>query len=525
MTSVDLTAAPYSSRRNHWNSHLERHGFAIPDAVAFRFEGVTTTWVELRDRVRSLADAMARRGVRFGDRVAVLMANRPEFMEVVLAANRLGAIAVPVNFRLTGPEAAFVLEDSGSSLLFADSFAEHAAREAASHLGREIQAIVSGSHTWAAAEDYEDLIAESGESHPPVDVPEDSPALIMYTSGTTGRPKGAVLSHQNLQGQALTIIRAYELTSEHEVNLVASPMFHIGAIGSIAPIVLIGGTMVVLPTGAFDADHVLGLLAQERVTSVFLVPTQWQALCDNPRVSDHDLSHLRVTSWGAAPANDTLLRRMSKVFPSALNVAVFGQTEMSPVTCVLEGKDAVRKLGSVGKPVSTVSIRIVDINMDDVPQGEVGEIVYQGPTLMAGYWQNPAATAAAFEGGWFHSGDLVRMDEEGFLYVVDRAKDMIISGGENIYCAEVENALAAHPDIAEVSVIGRPHPKWGETPVAVVSLRDADRGLSIEELRHWAAERLARYKLPTALEVVDGLPRNASGKILKAPLRERFARP
>ena len=513
---------PYAARRNHWNNHVERHGFAVPDRPAFRFQGRTTTWRQLRDRVRGLADAMSRRGVSFGDRVGVLMGNRPEFMETVLAANRLGAIAVPLNFRLTGPEASYVLGNSGARLLVLDDFAAAVGRDAVGLMDAALPTAVLGGAGWEDTEDYEALVAEQGEAGAPVDVPEDAPALIMYTSGTTGRPKGAVLTHQNLQGQALTIIRAFQLHGDGEVNLVASPMFHIGAIGSIVPLILIGGTMVVLPSGAFDAGSVLGLLEAERITSAFLVPTQWQALCADPTVRDRDLSALRVTSWGAAPASDTLLRRMADVFPDALNVAVFGQTEMSPVTCVLEGTDAIRKLGSVGRPVPTVAVRVVDGEMDDVAPGAIGEIVYRGPTLMAGYWQNPEATAEAFAGGWFHSGDLVRIDDEGFVYVVDRAKDMIISGGENVYCAEVENVLEAHPAIREVSVVGRPHPKWGETPVAVVALREPAASLDIEDVRAWASQYLARYKLPTDVVLIDALPRNASGKVVKNLLRERI---
>ncbi|WP_448628063.1 long-chain-fatty-acid--CoA ligase [Geodermatophilus sp. URMC 64] len=512
---------PDAARRNHWNNHVERHGFAVPDRPAFRFQGRTTTWAQLRDRVRALADAMSRRGVAAGDRVAVLMGNRPEFMETVLAANRLGALAVPVNFRLTGPEAAYILENSGARLLVVDGTTAALGRDAVDRLPEPLPTVVVDGPGRPGMEPYESLMEESGPPAPPVDVPEDSPALIMYTSGTTGRPKGAVLTHQNLQCQALTIIRAFQLNGEGEVNLVAAPMFHIGAIGSIVPLILIGGTLVVLPSGAFDAGHVLDLFERERITSVFLVPTQWQALCADPTVAGRDLSALRVTSWGAAPASDTLLRRMAEVFPDALNVAVFGQTEMSPVTCVLEGKDAVRKLGSVGRLVPTVAARVVDGEMNDVPPGAVGEIVYRGPTLMEGYWQNPEATAEAFAGGWFHSGDLVRVDEEGFLYVVDRAKDMIISGGENVYCAEVENVLEGHPAIREVSVVGRAHATWGETPVAVVALHDAAASLDIEELRSWASQFLARYKLPTDLAVVDALPRNASGKVVKDVLRQR----
>ena len=250
------------------------------------------------------------------------------------------------------------------------------------------------------------------------------------------------------------------------------------------------------------------------------MPTQWQALCEAPDIDKRDLAHLRTTSWGAAPATDKLLRRMGEAFPDALNVAVFGQTEMSPITCVLEGKDALRKLGSVGKPVSTVAIRIVDDEMNDVEQGEVGEIVYQGTGLMEGYWDNPEATAEAFEGGWFHSGDLVRMDEEGFLYVVDRAKDMIISGGENIYCAEVENVLADHPDIAEVTVIGREHAKWGETPIAVVG-RERSRRRS----RHRGAPGVGR-RAPGPLQAADrpGVRRRAAAQRRREGAQAHVAR-
>jgi fatty-acyl-CoA synthase len=257
------------------------------------------------------------------------------------------------------------------------------------------------------------------------------------------------------------------------------------------------------------------------VTSVFLVPSQWQLLCDDPALPGRDLSALKTMSWGAAPATTTLLTRMAEAFPGVTNVAVFGQTEMSPVTCALSGEDALRKIGSVGKPVTMVAARVVDDDMKDVPPGEVGEIVYRGPSVMSGYWQNPEATAEAFRGGWFHSGDLVREDEEGFLYVVDRKKDMIITGGENVYCAEVENALSAHPAVAEIAVIGAPHERWGETLVAVAALVPG-AALTVGELREWGTSRLARYKLPTILHVMDALPRNASGKVLKTALRRQY---
>jgi fatty-acyl-CoA synthase len=276
---------------------------------------------------------------------------------------------------------------------------------------------------------------------------------------------------------------------------------------------------VIHPLGAFDPGQLLDVLEAEQVTGIFLVPAQWQAVCAAQQANPRNVA-LRVMSWGAAPASDTLLRQMSETFPGTQILAAFGQTEMSPVTCVLLGHDAARKLGSVGKVVPTVTARVVDENMNDVPVGEVGEIVYRAPTLMAGYWNNPQATAEAFAGGWFHSGDLVRMDEEGYVWVVDRKKDMIISGGENIYCAEVENVLASHPSIIEVAVIGRPHEKWGEVPVAVVAVSQQE--IRLEDLEEFLSGRLARYKHPKSLEIVDALPRNPAGKVLKTELRIRF---
>ena len=253
----------------------------------------------------------------------------------------------------------------------------------------------------------------------------------------------------------------------NDVGFIGVPLFHIAGIGNMIIGLLLGRPTVVYPLGAFDPGALLDVLESEGVTGIFLVPAQWQAVVAEQRAHPRNLK-LRVLSWGAAPASDTLLRSMSETFPGTQILAAFGQTEMSPVTCMLLGDDAIRKLGSVGKVIPTVSARVVDENMNDVEVGQVGEIVYRAPTLMAGYWNNPKATAEAFEGGWFHSGDLVRQDAEGYVWVVDRKKDMIISGGENIYCAEVENVLAGHPAIAEVAVIGRADEKWGEVPVAIV---------------------------------------------------------
>jgi fatty-acyl-CoA synthase len=302
---------------------------------------------------------------------------------------------------------------------------------------------------------------------------------------------------------------------------VVPPIFHIAGIAAFAPVFYRGIQAVIHPLGAFDPDAMLDTLEREGVTSVFMVPAQWQAVCAAQQAKPRHLK-LRTISWGAAPAPDTVLRAMNELFPDALNMTAFGQTEMSPVTTLLAGQDAIRKIGSIGKVVPAVTARIVDPLMDDVKPGEVGEIVYRGPNLMKGYWQNPQATAEAFRGGWFHSGDLVRQDDEGFLYVVDRAKDMIISGGENIYCAEVENVLYSHPAIAEAAIIGRADPKWGEVPVAVVVLADGADSLTLDDLGPHLNENLARFKHPKDLIVIDELPRNPGGKVVKHKLRETY---
>lgn len=510
---------PYLARRQNWVNQLERHAMMQPDAPALRFVGNTMTWADLRRRVAALAGALSGRGVGFGDRVMILMLNRTEFVESVLAANMIGAIAVPLNFRLTPTEIAVLVEDCVAHVMLTEAALAPVA------IGvRNIQPllsviVVAGGSSQDSVFGYEDLLNEAGDVHEPVDIPNDSPALIMYTSGTTGRPKGAVLTHANLTGQAMTALYTSGANINSDVGFVGVPLFHIAGIGNMLTGLLLGLPTVIYPLGAFDPVQLLDVLEAEKVTGIFLVPAQWQAVCTEQQARPRDL-RLRVLSWGAAPAPDALLRQMSATFPETQILAAFGQTEMSPVTCMLLGEDAIAKRGSVGRVIPTVAARVVDQNMNDVPVGEVGEIVYRAPTLMSCYWNNPEATAEAFAGGWFHSGDLVRMDSDGYVWVVDRKKDMIISGGENIYCAELENVLASHPDIAEVAVIGRADEKWGEVPIAVAAVTNDD--LRIEDLGEFLTDRLARYKHPKALEIVDALPRNPAGKVLKTELRLRY---
>ena len=426
-----MPANPLPYGGAHWVDHVARLAQAMPDGVALRYLGASITWADLDERVRALAAALAARGVAAGDRVAILMTNRPEFVETVLATNALGAIAVPVNFRLAPDEAAYVLRDSGAGLVVTDALLAPLAAAASAGLDGAGPTLVVGLAAGAAAdrvESYEDAVAAATGAPPAVDIDERDVALIMYTSGTTGRPKGAMLTHLNLLMQAITAIRTSRLFDSHSIGLINVPLFHIAGIGNLPQTFLLGATAVIMPSAPFDAATTLDVVEAEGITGMFLVPAQWQVLCAHPDATRRTRS-LRTISWGAAPATVHLLEQMATTFPHVEIVSVFGQTEMSPVTTSLPSEDSLRKIGSVGRPIPTIATRIVDDELNDVAPGEVGEIVYRGPSLMSGYWNNPAATAEAFAGGWFHSGDLVRADDEGFLYVVDRKKDMIISGG------------------------------------------------------------------------------------------------
>ena len=520
-TTGEATTEPLRSRRNHWNNQVHRHALMTPDRTAVTYLDKSTSWRALDNRSRAFAAALHSRGVRFGDRILIALLNRTEYLEAVLGANLIGAIPVPVNIRMSPAEVSYLVTDSGAAVVVTENALAPLLDAVSAATGTIETMIVVDSDGAATHLDYEALLAEAPAELPEIDVPEDTVALIMYTSGTTGKPKGAMLTHTNLHAQAVTTINAADGASDEDVASVVPPIFHIAGLAAFAPVLYRGIRAVIHPLGAFDADAMLDIMERERTTSVFMVPAQWQAICAAQRAKPRDLA-LRNISWGAAPASDTVLTAMNETFPQALNTTAFGQTEMSPVTCILAGKDALRKIGSIGKVVPAVTARIVDPTMNDVKPGEVGEIVYRGPNLMKGYWRNPEGTAEAFRGGWFHSGDLVRQDEDGFLYVVDRAKDMIISGGENIYCAEVENVLYAHPAISEAAVIGRAHERWGEVPVAVVALADGATTLTLADLEPHLNENLARFKHPKDLVIVEALPRNASGKVVKPDLRKTY---
>jgi acyl-CoA synthetase (AMP-forming)/AMP-acid ligase II len=511
-------AAVASARAMAHGEQLARSARKFPNKAALRSDGRSTTFAELDTRARAVATGLAERGIEKGDRVLVLMRNREETVEAFYGLNRLGAIVVPVNYRLSGPEIDYIAADSGAAgLIVEDALAagvEHLLRSGGPGVRIAVGAEVPGTEQWSDLVSAEPADTDHGVS-------EHDPAFILYTSGTTGRPKGAVLTHLNLLMNSLTMMSETAMSGSDDVWLCGNPLFHIAGVNWLHPHILAGATSVLTPLGSFDAGHAVDLLEGERVTGCYFVPSQWQDICAVPGVQERDFALRRIT-WGASMAPPSVLAAISETFPGVPIYNCFGQTEMSGLTCILKGEDAVTHRGSVGKPVMHIEARIVDDDMQEVGVDEVGEIVYRGPTTLREYWNAPEATAEAFAGGWFHSGDLCRIDADGYIWVVDRKKDMIISGGENIYSAEVEAVIDAHPLVREVAVVGAPHPRWVETPVAViVAVDDANRPTP-EDIISWCQARLASYKKPTSVLFVDSLPRNANGKVLKRALRDEL---
>lgn len=503
-------------------AQLARTARQTPEALAFKFNGFERSYAALEERVTRLANALIERGFGKGDRLAIMMHNSLELIECYLAAGRAGGICVPVNFRLHADEVRYILSQSGASLMIADAATLDVALaiSASGSAGpRIIVADLASSHD---AEPLEEVLASGSTDLCAGKARDHDPAFIMYTSGTTGRPKGAVLTHFNLFVNTANLIAAIEIMNSDCRWLAGLPLFHIGGLNGILPFIYKGGASVILPTGSFNPEQVVDLLERERITSCFFVPTQWQAICEVDGIERRDLCLERI-SWGASVAPPSVVQAIHRTFPGVRTYNVFGQTEMSSITTVMRVDRDPQRLSSIGKPVPGIEVRIVDDEMNDVRPGEPGEIVYRGPTVMQGYWDMPEATAAAFRAEWFHSGDLVKADEAGYLYVVDRKTDMVISGGENIYCPEVEAVIDGHRAVREVAVIGAPHPKWIETPVAIISLFEGCE-TSEGEIIQWCKERLASYKKPTRVHFVASLPRNASGKVLKTQLKQEFGK-
>ncbi|ALV39880.1 o-succinylbenzoate--CoA ligase [Pseudarthrobacter sulfonivorans] len=500
-------------------SWIAGRAFRDPDRIAL-VDGDTgrrRSYGELHERTNALADALTRLGVRRGDRIALLAMNSPEFLEVMLAGAKMGAITVPINFRLSADEVRYVLEDSGATVfVHSAQLAEVASAASRGLMLRFVLEIPSSVERAAQASSaYEEFLSTGSTETLERDVAEEDVTLIMYTSGTTGVPKGAMITHRNLLWQTLHMITLAKGLNSYDVTVTAAPLFHIGGLAThTLPLLYLGGTTVIVES--FDPAQTVELMEREKVTVMFLVASMWTAVSLLPDLDTKDLSAVKYAISGGAPLPLPTLEFFDErgwVFTEG-----YGLTESTCASCFLAPEYVVSKAGSVGHPVTHQRMRLVDDTDRDVAVGEVGEILLQGPNIFAGYWGRPRETADAFRGGWFHTGDLARADSQGFLTLVDRKKDMVITGGENVYPIEVEQVLFRHPEVLEAAVIGLPDNKWGESVTAIV-VRTPESTLTEEELIAWTRERLAHFKCPRRIEFVEELPRNATGKLLKRDLR------
>lgn len=509
-----------------YGSWITRHALRNGQRTALIDDvgGYQTTYAQLEERTNRLAAALNASGVQRGDRVAMLLLNSPQMLEIYFAVAKLGAIAVPVNFRLHASEVAYILDDSGSSFLFhSTSFAELAADATAGN--RRIQLSVAvptlAERRNAGGGGYEQFLAGGSPERVEREISHDEICVLMYTSGTTGRPKGAMLTHGNFFYNAVNAMGFDSGLGRTDITISAAPLFHIGALGvHTLPFLFVGGSVVT--TEAFTPDAWLDGVARHGVTKAFLVPAMWAAVAQSAAIASADLSSLRSGISGGAPCPLTVitaLREAGMEFTEG-----FGMTETAPIAACLQPEDVVAHAGSIGRPAQFNDFRIVNEEGEQVPLGEVGELCVRGPNVFIGYWNKPDETAKALRSGWFHTGDLAHVDEEGFYTLVDRKKDMIITGGENVYPIEVEQVMYQHPEVREVAVIGVPDAKWGERVVAVVAPSDGGT-IEAEELRQWTRDRIAHFKAPSEVVLVDEIPRTATGKILKRILRQNLGGP
>ncbi|UVE17112.1 long-chain-fatty-acid--CoA ligase [Pseudomonas sp. LS44] len=507
---------------------LHRHLQQRPNATAIRFLGRCMTYAELGDRVARLAGALQQLGVARGDRVAMLSLNSARCIEYNLAVPWADAVVNPVNFRWSLAEIIYSLDDSETTVLIVDETFKALGAKILEQAQTVRQVIYAGEgETPEGLLNYETLIAETA---PVQDARRRGDDLlgIFYTGGTTGFPKGVMLSHNNLFFSATASLAAGRFGAD-AVFLHAMPMFHLADFAAMASLFITGGTHVVLP--AFTPQGALEVIAKEQINEILLAPTMIQMMLDwrdsHADARDLDLGSLRSVTYGASPITPALLDRARAAFPSAGFAQGYGMTELAPIATTLEAKfhtpehQASGKMYSAGMPACCVEVAIVDAEDHEVPRGTVGEIVVRGPNVMLGYWKKPEATAQALRNGWMHTGDGGYMDTDGFVFVCDRLKDMIVSGGENVYSAEVETAIASHPAVAQGAVIGIPSDRWGETVHAVVVLKPG-ASVSEAEIAAHCRERIAGYKVPRSVEFRDALPLSGVGKVLKTELRKPF---
>jgi long-chain acyl-CoA synthetase len=515
------------------------------DATFLVYEDERTTFAEHFADVAAIAATLAGElGVRPGDRVAIAMRNLPEWVASFWAAAAVGAVVVPLNAWWTGPELTYGLLDSGSKVAFVDAERLERLESHADELrdgGLAHVVVARGpAELPAGVRSYADVLAAgagAGEL-PDVEIDPDGDATIFYTSGTTGRPKGAVGTQRNICSNlislgfvaARTALMAtsrqkdvLDGTGTQNAYLLSVPLFHATGCHSILVAnTAVGGKLVMMHR--WDAERALELIEREHITIIGGVPTMAMQILDSPDFAKRDTSSVRSIGYGGAPAPPELVRRIGELFPGRSPSNGYGLTETSSVTTMNSGADYFRKPDSVGPPVPVCEVRVVQPDGEDAPLGETGELWIKGPNVVRGYWNRPEETEAAFGGGWFRTGDLAKLDDEGFVYIVDRAKDMVIRGGENVYSVEVESAIYEHPAVADAAVVGVPHEILGEEVGAVVLVKPG-ASLDEDELRAHLRERIAGFKIPTRLWLRETpLPRNPAGKVLKRELRGELER-
>jgi long-chain acyl-CoA synthetase len=475
----------------------------VPDSSAVRLGDAELTYADLDDRSARMATLLLEKGLQPGDRVGVMLPNVLEFPIAYYGVLRAGAVVVPMNVLLKRREIAFYLEDSGAKLLLAWHGFAAEAEGATADAGVELIEVEPAS--------FAAMLAEREPTPGLADSAEEDTAVILYTSGTTGKPKGAELTHSNLFRNADVSSRTTSEIAAGDVVFGGLPLFHsFGQTVSMNASLMVGACLTLVPR--FDPGEALATMQRDRVTHFYGVPTMYGALLHHPERESYDTSSLRTCITGGASMPVEVLRGFEEAF-GAIVLEGYGLSETSPVSSS-NHPDRERKPGSIGTPLEGVEMRVVDEDDNDVAQGEVGEILIRGHNIMKGYWQRPDATEEAMRGGWFHSGDMARVDEEGYFYIVDRKKDLIIRGGYNVYPREVEEVLYEHPKIREAAVVGVTHDQWGEEIGAAVVLHDGEE-LAPEEVSAYVKERIAAYKYPRLVWFLDELPKGPTGKILK----------